>query len=155
MPENIKDKIIVYTDGGARGNPGPAGLGIVIADEQGNVFKKISEFLGERTNNWAEYEAVIKALEALKKMYGKEKLKHIKVEMFLDSELVVRQLNGEYKIKEETLFPQFIRVWNLRISDVPNVSFTHVEREKNKEADALANAAMDEAAERGKNQTLV
>lgn len=137
------NKIIIYTDGGARGNPGPAGAGIVITDGRGNVLKKLAEPLGEQTNNWAEYEAVIRALGALKKILGKEKLKTRDVEVRLDSELVAKQLRGEYQIKEPSLHPQFIKVWNLRVADVPRLAFTYIPRERNKEADALANEAMD------------
>jgi ribonuclease HI len=136
-------KIIMYTDGGARGNPGPAGAGAYITDEKGKVLKEISQFLGHRTNNWAEYEAVILGLEALKKMFGAVALKQIRVEVRMDSELVARQLNHKYQVKEPSLFPQFIKVNNLEVSVVPNVVFTHVPRELNKEADRLANVAMD------------
>ncbi|MBI2108929.1 MAG: ribonuclease HI family protein [Parcubacteria group bacterium] len=136
-------KIIIYTDGGSRNNPGIAGAGAVIADEKGNVLKEISEFLGVRTNNWAEYQAIILGLQAVKKIFGKEKLKEMEVEVKTDSELVARQLSGKYQIKEESLFPQFIKVWNMRVSDIPNLTLTHIPREKNKKADELANKAMD------------
>ena len=138
-------QIIIYTDGGARGNPGPAGAGAVITDETGKILKEVSEFLGIRTNNWAEYQAVVLALEGVKKVVSTDKLKNTKVEVNLDSELVTRQLNGIYQIKEETLFPLFIKIWNMRVKDFPNISFTHIPREKNKEADRLANRAMDGA----------
>lgn len=137
-------KIIVYTDGGSRNNPGIAGAGVFISDEKGKTIKKIAEPLGIKTNNWAEYEAIFLGLQYLKKTFGKEKLKNIAVEVHSDSELATKQLNGEYQIKEESLFPQFIKVWNMRVSDFPNISFTHIPREKNKEADRLSNIAMDE-----------
>jgi len=133
---------IIYTDGGARGNPGPAGAGAVIQNGEGKVLKEVSKFLGKRTNNWAEYEAVIVGLEALKKMLG-AKTKNVTVEFRLDSELIARQLSHIYQIKEETLFPQFIKVHNLRVKDFPHVRFVHVRREHNKHADKLANDAMD------------
>lgn len=136
-------KIVMYTDGGARNNPGPAGAGAVIQDETGKVLETVSEFLGEQTNNWAEYEAVYLGLCALKKHIPKEQRKDLSVEVRLDSELVARQLSGEYQIKEPTLFPQFIKMCNMRITDFPNITFTHIRREKNKEADRLANEAMD------------
>ena len=138
--------IVIYTDGGARGNPGPAGAGAVIQGADGRTLKKISKYLGRQTNNWAEYEAVILALEQLKKVFGAQELKQMSVEVRLDSELVTKQLNHEYQIKEPTLFPQFIRAHNLRVKDVPHVRFVHVRREHNKEADALANEAMDAGA---------
>lgn len=134
-------KIVVYTDGGSRGNPGHAGVGWVI--QKGDIVTRGSKYLGEQTNNWAEYEAVICALQELKKMIPKDKRRDIDIEVRMDSELVVRQLSGEYQIKEETLFPQFIRIWNIRVSEFPNITFTHIPREENSEADALANEAMD------------
>lgn len=136
-------QVIVYTDGGSRGNPGIAGAGAYITDENGKELKEVSKFLGTKTNNWAEYEAVVIALEALKKMYG-PKTKTLHVDMHMDSQLVARQLNGEYQIKEETLFPQFIKIWNMRVKDFPHITFSHVPREQNKDADRLANLAMDQ-----------
>lgn len=136
-------KFILYTDGGARGNPGPAGAGAVIADEKGEILKKISKFLGRQTNNWAEYEAVIIALEGLKSIVPASARKHAVVEVKLDSELIARQLSGKYQIKEESLFGQFIKAHNLLVKEFPHTTFTHIPREKNKEADALANEAMD------------
>ncbi|MBI4120752.1 MAG: ribonuclease HI family protein [Parcubacteria group bacterium] len=147
-------KIIVYTDGGARNNPGPAGAGIVITGEKEGVLKKIAVPLGKQTNNWAEYEAVIHALQELKKMIPKEKRKETAVEVRSDSELVIKQLRGEYQIKEPTLFPQFMKVWNMRVADFSNLTFTHVRREENKEADALSNEAMDEVEGKRSSKTL-
>lgn len=145
MIMNPRNSIVVYTDGGARGNPGPAGIGVVIVDADGKTLKKLSRFLGRQTNNWAEYEAVIIGLAELKKMFGRERLKNTRVEVNLDSELVARQLQGEYQIKEPTLFPQFIKVHNLRVTDFPNIVFNPVPRGENAEADRLANKAMDKA----------
>lgn len=131
-----------YTDGGARGNPGPSGIGIVIVDPKGVVKSESSQFLGNGTNNYAEYAAVVLALTELKRILGK-KTKEVKVEIKLDSELVKKQLSGEYQIKEPSLVPQFIEIHNLRVSAYPHISFTHIPREKNKDADRLANVAMD------------
>ena len=142
----MKQKITLYTDGGARGNPGPSGIGVVIIGEDGKVLKEISKYLGKQTNNFAEYEAVIVGLEALKKLFGTKKLQESHVEIKMDSELIARQLSGIYQIKEPTLFPQFIKVHNLMVKDVPHITFTHVRREHNKEADKLANEAMDQRA---------
>jgi ribonuclease HI len=136
------DKIIVYTDGGSRGNPGPAGVGVVIADAKGNVVKECSKAIGARTNNEAEYEAVILALQKIKQLFGKEKTKNMEIEMRMDSQLVARQLGGKYKIMEEKLFPLFIKIWNLRM-EFGKISFVEIPREKNREADRLANEAMD------------
>lgn len=136
------EKIICYTDGGARGNPGPAGAGALIEDKDGNTISEASEFLGNSTNNYAEYAAVILGLKTIKKHLGKKTLE-TGVEVRMDSELVARQLNHEYQIKEPSLVPQFIEIHNMRIKDFPHIRFVHVKREKNKEADRLANEAMN------------
>ncbi len=138
----MKDKIIIYTDGGSRGNPGPAGIGAVIVGLDGKVLKEVSKYLGKQTNNFAEYEAVIEGLKALKKILG-QKIKDFDIEVKMDSQLVARQLSGEYQIKEETLFGQFIKIHNMQVKDFPNIIFTYIPREQNKEADRLANEAMD------------
>jgi ribonuclease HI len=135
--------ITIFTDGGARGNPGPSGAGAVIYGADGKELKKVSKFLGTQTNNWAEYEAVALALQEMKKLFGAQKLKDLPIEVFLDSQLVARQLSNEYQVKEPTLFPQFIKVHNMLVKDMPHTTFHHVPREKNKEADRLANEAMD------------
>ena len=139
------NKIVIHTDGGARGNPGPAGVGAGIADEKGILLKKISDYIGETTNNFAEYEALIRALEAAKNMFG-ETLRSMDVEARLDSELVVRQLQGAYKVKEPSLKEQFARVARLRLEDFPNITFTHVRRHQNAHADELVNEAIDKGA---------
>lgn len=138
MPERFK--IIINADGGSRGNPGPSAIGVVIRSE--SKEKKYGEFLGTRTNNEAEYEAVVFALKKTRQLFGKDKTKKAEVEVFLDSELVVNQLNAEYKIEEEKLFPLFIKVWNLKM-DFGKVIFFSVPREKNREADRLVNQALD------------
>jgi len=131
-------KIKIYTDGGARGNPGPAGIGVVVYDECDNIIDTKSEYIGEATNNQAEYRAVIVALELISKYEVDE------INFFLDSELVVKQLNREYKVKNKGLAPLFVKVYN-NILKYKKVTFTHVRREFNKEADKLANIAMDKA----------
>lgn len=138
-----KTKLYLNTDGGSRGNPGPAGCGSVVSDEQGLVLKQVSKFLGTATNNEAEYQAVILGLETVKKLYGSDKLKNIEVVVRMDSELVCKQLNGEYQLKEEKLFPYFIKIWNLKVKEIPNIKFTYIPREQNSIADGLANEAMD------------
>ena len=131
--------IVIYTDGGARNNPGPAGAGVVIID--GNKKFELKKYLGNQTNNWAEYEAVALALTEAKKrgLAGRE------IEVRMDSELIQRQLTNEYQIKEETLWPQYMKVHNLLVAHFPNIRFTHVRREQNSEADRLVNEAIDEA----------
>ncbi|MEK7659457.1 MAG: ribonuclease HI family protein [Patescibacteria group bacterium] len=148
-------KFIIHTDGGARGNPGPAAIGVVIESFPSQIFdksktwegkgetKKYGEYIGEATNNEAEYQAVIFALKKLKQLIGKEKSKsEAEVEIYLDSELLVCQFNGEYKIKEKKLQQLFLEVWNLK-QDFKNVSFKNIPRENNRGADKLVNQALD------------
>ncbi len=127
---------MIHTDGGARGNPGPAGIGAVIKDEQGQIMAEVSEYIGETTNNQAEYRAVIAAYEKAKEIGASE------LEFYLDSELVVKQLKGEYKVKNKDLQPLFVKIYNSSL-DFKKVTYSHVRREMNKEADKLANLAMD------------
>ncbi len=136
------EKVICYTDGGARGNPGPAGAGVFITEENGKPLAEVSQFLGNATNNFAEYAAVLLALRTLKKKYG-AKTKSMAFEIRLDSELIERQLSYRYQIKEPGLVPQFMEIHNFRVKDFPNLTFTHIPRAKNREADRLANVAMD------------
>ena len=143
----MNNKITIYTDGGSRGNPGPAGIGGVISvtDNTGQVVKKseFGEYIGDsRTNNEAEYEALIYALDQAKKVIGKKEAKQMLVECFLDSELAVKQLNHEYKLKEERIQKYFIIIWNLML-DYGEAKFIHIRREQNKEADALVNKVLD------------
>lgn len=133
---------IIYTDGGSRGNPGPAAIGVVICDEKGRVLKKYSESIGEATNNEAEYQAVIFALKKVKALFGKAKAKKMALEIRTDSELVVSQLSHQYKIVEKNLQPLFLQVWNLMIDFGP-MKFVAVPREQNKEADRMVNEALD------------
>jgi len=134
--------LIVYTDGGARGNPGPAAIGVVIEDRAGKILKQMGEYMGETTNNQAEYEALVRALGELKVMFGGQ-LRDLRVEVRMDSELVVRQLEGKYKVKDPGLKQQFAKVATLRLEAAPNMTFVHIPREKNFRADALVNAALD------------
>jgi len=139
-------KVIIYTDGGSRGNPGPAAIGVVVGDEKGRVLKEYSEYLGENfTNNEAEYWAVIFALKKVRALCGKKEVKNMETEVRSDSELLVKQLNGEYKIMEPKIQSLFLQVWNLKI-DFGKIGFVLVPREKNKKADALVNQVLDERA---------
>jgi ribonuclease HI len=140
-----REKIIMYTDGGSRGNPGNAGAGAVIFSEDGTKIKGAHKALGVMTNNEAEYEAIILAFELAKKTFGKEKLTKMDVELRADSELLVKQLNGIYQVKEERFFSYFMNIWNARITTFPNLVIKHIPREQNTEADRLANEAMDGA----------
>jgi len=137
-------KIIIYADGGARNNPGPAAIGIVIKEtrDKGQGEKEYSKFLGQATNNEAEYQAVIFALKKVKQLIGKGKSKGAEIEIKSDSELLINQLNGRYKIKEKNLVPFFIEIWNLK-QDFGEVKFVQVPREENKRADLLVNKELD------------
>lgn len=137
-------KLSIYTDGGARGNPGPAAIGIIILDENKKIIKKHKKFLGKKTNNQAEYSAVIKALELIKKTKIKPSPKEIS--FFLDSELVCKQINGEYKIKNPELKVLNEKVNKLISSIKSKIIFHNVPRENEniQKADALVNEALDE-----------
>ena len=136
------NKIKIFTDGGARGNPGPSGIGVVI--ETDGAKKTYREFIGYATNNEAEYKALLFALQKVKLLYGKTKTKSLSLECFLDSELVVKQMNHQYKLNDENIQKFFLQIWNLSI-DFGEVKYVHIPREKNVEADRLANLALDEA----------
>lgn len=137
----MNQKFVVHTDGGARGNPGPAGIGVVI--KGAGEVRNYGEFIGRTTNNEAEYQAVIFALKKLKQLIGKEKSKsEAEVEIHLDSELLASQLNGEYKIKEKKLQQLFLEVWNLK-QDFKGVAFIYIPREDNRGADKLVNQVLD------------
>ena len=129
-------KVTIHTDGGARGNPGPAGIGAVL-DFAGHQ-KFFKEYIGETTNNQAEYRAVILGLEKAKELGAEE------VDVFLDSELVQQQLNQKYKVKNIDLQPLFVQAWNLGMN-FKKVKYIHVGRNDNKLADKLVNEALDEA----------
>lgn len=125
----------LFTDGGARGNPGPAAIGAVLYKKE-EVIAEISEYIGETTNNQAEYLALIAGLqEALIQQVDN-------VVCFLDSELIVKQLNGEYKVKNEELKIRYAKVVELA-ERFSSIEFKHVKRAQNKEADALVNKALD------------
>ncbi len=136
-------KIIIYTDGGSHGNPGPAAIGAIFCNEKGEVFKKYSLYLGENfTNNEAEYQAVISALKKFKALFGKKLSSQTEMEIKSDSELLIKQLNGVYKVLDEKIQPLFLEVWNLRL-DFKKVKFKLISRGKNEEADRLVNEALD------------
>lgn len=133
----MSDKVLItYTDGGARGNPGPAAYGVVVKDLDGNILVSEGVYIGKTTNNQAEYQGLVAALEAAKKLGAAE------VRCHLDSELIVKQMNRQYKVKDPGLQTQFMKAWNL-MNGFKKVTFTHVRREFNKEADAQVNLALD------------
>ena len=134
----------LYADGGARGNPGPAGAGAVAFDAIGKRVAEVSDFLGVATNNVAEYEAVMRGLKALLAAFPTEHFKTASVEIRMDSKLVIEQLKGAYRVKHPNLVPRYLELKNLIARSFPIISYTHVPRERNKDADLLANKAMDE-----------
>ncbi|MEW6617196.1 MAG: ribonuclease HI family protein [Patescibacteria group bacterium] len=132
-----KKKIVIYTDGGARGNPGPAAIGVVFPD----LEKEYGEQIGIATNNIAEYKAVIFGLKKAKQLL-KDEYENIEIEVRSDSELLVHQMNGKYRVKNENLKHLYIETQNL-LGNFKNVIFVHIPREKNKEADKMVNSALD------------
>jgi len=134
-----KETWVTYSDGASRGNPGLASYGAVVIDPEGEVVHEVSETLGVTTNNIAEYRGLIAALESALALGAK------RVEARLDSELLVRQAIGRYRVKNPGLIPLHNRVLNLR-GQFNEVVFKHVPREQNKHADALANRALDRGA---------
>lgn len=143
MPKKLlpAEKIIIYCDGGARNNPGPAAIGVVITTK-GKGKREYSEFIGQATNNEAEYRAVIFAFKKVKQLVGKEKSKSAEIEIRSDSQLLTSQLNGQYKIKEKNLQPLFLEIWNVK-QDFGEVKFISVPREENREADKLVNQELN------------
>ncbi|MBI4743639.1 MAG: ribonuclease HI family protein [Actinobacteria bacterium] len=129
-------KIIIYSDGAARGNPGKAGIGGLICDDKNQTLLRISEYIGEATNNVAEYKALILCLESSLSFGAAQ------VAVYLDSQLIVRQLQGSYRVKDQKLKPLYEKTKSL-LRPYQKVEIFHIEREENKEADKLANQAID------------
>lgn len=130
-------KVTIYTDGGARGNPGPAAAGVVIKDESGKTLIGYGEYLGEQTNNFAEYSALISGLKKAKELNA------VEVECVLDSELVTKQMRGEYRVREPGLQKLFVQAYNVA-SQFKKVSYKHILRSGNQEADSWVNKILDE-----------
>jgi ribonuclease HI len=129
-------ELTIHADGAARGNPGPAGAGAVLTDMQGKIVKEVCRYLGETTNNQAEYQALIIGLKEAKDLGA------LRVSIFADSELMVRQIKGEYKVKNGGLKPLFQEVMGM-LRHFGGYHIEHIPREKNKRADQLANLAID------------
>ena len=132
-----KTGVVIFTDGGSRVYPGKAGAGASVCIAETEVAT-VSEYLGVQTNNWAEYEALVLALVAAEPFSEGRR-----VEVYMDSELIVKQMNGEYRVKDPELKKQHAKVQKLLAESFPEISFAHVRREKNERADELANKAMD------------
>ena len=130
-------KIILFTDGGSRGNPGPAASGGVLKDINNNIILEFGEYLGKQTNNYAEYMAFITGLQKAKEKGATE------AECFVDSKLVCEQLNRNWKVKEPTIQKLFVKAWNI-MQQFEKVRIKHIRREKNTEADAQVNIILDE-----------
>ncbi len=134
-----RSELVIYCDGGARGNPGPAAIGAVVLDPSTDPptrLATVSERIGVATNNVAEYRALVAALEAAREFPAR------RVRVRADSQLIVRQLEGRYRVKQAHLRPYYERAREL-LSEYEDVELTHVPREQNTEADALVNAALD------------
>ena len=129
-------KLILYIDGGARGNPGPAGIGVVIMDESGKSIKEFGKYIGEATNNIAEYNALLYGLEEALILRADE------IVINMDSELVAKQLSGDYRVKDSNIKPIFERAVNI-LKSFKKFEIKHVKRELNKEADRLVNKAIN------------
>jgi len=140
-PTSAAGKIVAYIDGGARGNPGPAGFGVRVEEADGTLIEEFAESIGVATNNVAEYRALLAALEWAKR-HGRDQL-HVRS----DSLLLVQQMLGNYKVKHPGLQPLHARA-RMLAHEVGRITFEHVRREKNVHADRLANTAMDDAAPR-------
>ncbi len=134
-------EVNIYTDGGSRGNPGVSGYGLVIYDDQKTLIYQESKFLGIKTNNEAEYSGIIAALEWIKKNQSVYQITQLN--FFADSQLMIRQFQGIYKVKAPTLLPLFSHAQQLLLQINLPAKFTDVRREFNKLADELANQAMD------------
>jgi ribonuclease HI len=132
--------ITAFIDGGARGNPGPAGYGVHVVDDEGNVLAELYEGIGTATNNVAEYRGLIAALE-----WGVAH-NHTRLHIKSDSQLLVRQVNGDYRVKHEGLLPLYRQARHL-MARIGQVTLEHVRREQNQEADRLSNLGMDQNAQ--------
>lgn len=142
--------LFIFADGGARGNPGPAAIGFVIKDSQGNIWAEKGEYIGKTTNNMAEYLAVIKSLEWLVNWQERAGQSIKLIKFFLDSQLVVNQLNGLFKIKNGRLRNLVIRTKALESQTKASIIYHHIQREKNKQADQLLNQALEEELQKTK-----
>ncbi len=132
MPMHIH----LYTDGGSRGNPGPAASGAVLKTPEGETVAEVMKYLGETTNNQAEYMAIVIGLQKALDLGA------TRVDVFMDSELACKQLNGQYKVKNQEIAKRFVEVRSLE-HQFDRVRYTHIYREKNTEADALVNVCLD------------
>lgn len=129
-------KLAAFTDGASRGNPGQAGIGVIIYNDKNEAIRELSEYIGQTTNNVAEYTAAIRALETGLELGG------VEITIYTDSELLTKQILGQYKVKNEGLIPLYRQIMNLK-GEYDSFQIVHVAREKNKVADKLANQGID------------
>jgi ribonuclease HI len=128
----------VYTDGGSRGNPGPSAIGIVFKNEKGEIIWRQNKDIGKTTNNEAEYSALIYAMKHVNRYHPE------KITFYADSELMIKQMRGEYKIKNPGIQKLFLEAWNRKIDMKAEIKFIQIPREQNKEADALVNKILNQ-----------
>ncbi|ADL12237.1 ribonuclease HI family protein [Acetohalobium arabaticum] len=127
----------IYTDGASRGNPGPGGIGVLIKDGSNNIKEELADYIGEATNNEAEYQAIIAGLKKARELNSES------ISLFSDSQLVIKQLTGEYRVRSEKLKPYYLEIKEL-LQDLPDCDFQHIPREENHKADELANLGIDQ-----------
>lgn len=127
----------IYTDGASRGNPGPAGIGVLIKDGSNNIKEELADYIGEATNNEAEYQAIIAGLKKARELNSES------ISLFSDSQLVIKQLTGEYRVRSEKLKPYYLEIKEL-LQDLPDCDFQYIPREENYKADELANLGIDQ-----------
>ena len=135
-------KITIFTIGLSRGNPGPAAVAAQVAKAEGGIVREVVESIGNASDSFSEYYAVLRGLQLAKEVFGKS-TKEMQVEVKLSNDFVKKQLNGELEIKEPGLVPFFIEIHNMRVTSFPKITFTHIRRELNKEVDRLANEVLD------------
>ena len=145
------EKVTIHSDGGSRGNPGPGAGGWFLKDESGNLIDFGGKYLGEVTNNIAEYEALLDSLKNLSKNFSPNE-ESISVDIFLDSELIVKQINGEYKVKDQNLKRKFDMVMKA-LNSYNNYKVQHIARSENQQADKLVNIILDSRDVNEKNKT--
>ncbi|MCA9360491.1 reverse transcriptase-like protein [Candidatus Nomurabacteria bacterium] len=136
------DKITIYAGGASKGNPGPAVIRVLVVDSKGNTVLEVSESIGNASSDYAEYFAVVRALQAIVEKLG-EKTKDTEFELKIESELVMNHLRAKAEIKDVSLIGHFIEIYNLRVASFPNLKLTLVETGQNKEVASLVKAALD------------
>lgn len=135
-------KVTIFTRGVSKGDPGPAAVGIYIVDSENKVLNTISETIGNATNDYAEYFAIVRGLQVVSDMFN-DKTKSIKFELKISNEIIKKQLNAEHQINDVSLIGHFIEIYNLRVGHFPDLMIAHIKPEANKESEQLATEAID------------